>query len=1262
MDKTMVKDFGIEMLNLRIAFQEQMRISSVSRDAPKVVSDLANFNLRQTVALVAGLLVSPELHANTVRVEAFQHLVCLNCNGQRIPVLGDLAEWLNHHLGSAALAVAEDPPEDVFISNVITHRGNNRIFEGIWEVNDFYLQQVADVALSFPREHPLRKTLKNIMNLLALSEAIAARLNFPRFMSGGGNPKDDLQFPAWDILIGRARAVSFTPADLKLMDVEEETLAPFVMPLSTFPELLNATVGHSKLERFPLLRLGEDFIVALPTAIGAAARAFLLEEVSRCGEAEHFVIHLRGQQVDATFNRAVRDLRAEILFDEKLPPKPEGIPPLDDIVCQFDEGKFAHVVLIQDDTPSRLKEGFTSFKLLNNDADQRLADYLETVAKSYAAHDSYTGGLTVVVLGGLGGAVALGLRSFPDRWHTTVFNLADFVLLGQLERVSLLRLWKLKREVERMKHLGLEFINSNGDLNMLALWHSRNYSLTPNDLPLGESVCWPIKSNHVLDLRQTLRRTFDKHAVHCLSPHAWILVQRESPRTLFRQAKDLPVFVSPEALRAKRLVGVVETQRRPWWLVSDQQFSTPDQRALQRGIWRGFLFWLHKLAQTMDADSRFDVPKARPVHVFLRYEGIPSNNEKDWDFSARGRQPLRAELRPDENAVIIDIPLDHFPMFILPDNAAEFNIVAAIAHAVSHLGSKPLSQDEAVAMTRIMMGSPDARLVHVTSPRTFRERARTVREYKPRFLSEEDVDAAQIGLGRDVQSRPAIGREIHGVQECNAFLHVVTDKLWGRLAKTLSALDRESVIISALENIEGIAAEENNWRFTARALLSLYADQEDVIQGARKRDSERAVANLASRIVVEMAICASSLKGGRRISKSDFDELLANVEQLILAGHQSDAVVNGFVAPALIRIHPSSRYWMDGSFNNEVVAPYWSGHFKHGFMAASENYESHFERHEPDPRYLEKILPQEFQAAVQSEFGISAQKLFDTDLALEDFALRKESPILTIKQSELFALLKDTPGLSSDEIESLFKHFSLFPRQRWDEKSPRGFERKEWYPWAFRRQLSLLRRPFVRLDNDPDPRIILSPGLFFAALGYVLEGALDGNFQDEYFASASMRAWITKTRAEKGNALEQNTAAKFRELGLQAEASIQMTAFKASSVLGDVDTLAFDAKRKRLFVVECKHLLMARTIGEIGHQLDGFQKAVKGDFPKHLARCEYLRNHLTEVSRFLHIDVSGCGVDAVIVTNTIVPLQFMSGLRIRKEKIVSVDELTKLLN
>jgi hypothetical protein len=289
------------------------------------------------------------------------------------------------------------------------------------------------------------------------------------------------------------------------------------------------------------------------------------------------------------------------------------------------------------------------------------------------------------------------------------------------------------------------------------------------------------------------------------------------------------------------------------------------------------------------------------------------------------------------------------------------------------------------------------------------------------------------------------------------------------------------------------------------------------------------------------------------------------------------------------------------------------------------------------------------------------QKLFDINLALGDFALRRKSPIITVKQSELSDLLKTTPGLSADEVEALFRNFSLFPRQRWNEDSPQGFKKRDWYPWAFRRGLSLLRRPFVRLNNDSDPRFILSPGLFFATLEYVLDGAHVGNFPDKYFASDAMCAWITDARHKNGNALEQETAAEFRKLGLLAKPSIQMTRFNASSVLGDVDTLAWDANRRRLFVVECKHLLRAGTIGEIGHQLNEFQKAVGGFIPKLLARREYLQNNLMEVSRVLEADVSNCVVDAAIVTNTIVPLQFMIGLPIRKEKIVPINALANLV-
>jgi hypothetical protein len=143
---------------------------------------LREFSCKATVARCAGLLTVPAFHANTIRIEMMVHLAVANCSGSRKPKFSDISRWLNRNLGNSAVATAEDPPEDVFVSNICSRVGNFSLFEGTWESSDFHLQQMLDTAeaLSLAIE-PIASALHNVYALLRLGNAVAVRLNLVRW-------------------------------------------------------------------------------------------------------------------------------------------------------------------------------------------------------------------------------------------------------------------------------------------------------------------------------------------------------------------------------------------------------------------------------------------------------------------------------------------------------------------------------------------------------------------------------------------------------------------------------------------------------------------------------------------------------------------------------------------------------------------------------------------------------------------------------------------------------------------------------------------------------------------------------------------------------------------------------------------------------------------------------------------------------------------------------------------------------------------------
>src|SRR5438128_2377088 len=119
-----------------------------SPETASLASALRPYEAHTTIARAAALLTVPHLQANAFRLELLVHLAAANCKGRKKATNELLEKWLNSDLGRPDIAMLEDPAEDVFITNIQTQEGNRRIFEGLWESNDYYLQVTIDTLLS----------------------------------------------------------------------------------------------------------------------------------------------------------------------------------------------------------------------------------------------------------------------------------------------------------------------------------------------------------------------------------------------------------------------------------------------------------------------------------------------------------------------------------------------------------------------------------------------------------------------------------------------------------------------------------------------------------------------------------------------------------------------------------------------------------------------------------------------------------------------------------------------------------------------------------------------------------------------------------------------------------------------------------------------------------------------------------------------------------------------------------------------------------
>ena len=113
-------------------------------------------------------------------------------------------------------------------------------------------------------------------------------------------------------------------------------------------------------------------------------------------------------------------------------------------------------------------------------------------------------------------------------------------------------------------------------------------------------------------------------------------------------------------------------------------------------------------------------------------------------------------------------------------------------------------------------------------------------------------------------------------------------------------------------NYVAASREHRDWLLAMAPRLAVY-DAAQVMDASIERAARRDIAGLASRVIAEMALCASPCDGGAACTETDLDFLIAEVRTLVECANQSDALCYGLAArpPAMSA---------NGSFEFDVSA------------------------------------------------------------------------------------------------------------------------------------------------------------------------------------------------------------------------------------------------------------------------------------------------------------------------------------------------------
>ena len=1205
---------------------------------PELLRALQPFHPAETIMRLASMLLEPQNHPSTIRIEALIHLARFACQGSALVSPSHLRKWLNNHLLQDEIGTLEDPAEDVFTSNVTSWIGNSTLFNGSWPDNhDYYVQSVIDALNQIPPSAWATAARASITALLRISDTLAHRTNATPGTMTTGTPGQSISIrPA--LLKNAASQVVFTEADLAELDITLHDLDPFLYRKRHKRHIPHETLGHSSFEKHPLLRFRDGIVVALPTAIGTAIIRYAMEEASRADAIATIETAIVTDHLNAVFRSANNAWE----IPDLTRPSNQPLAPLHFFKGEFDNDSITHIVYICDNLSEIASAGLHTSQVIPHE----ISDVIDREIGQQDETQAYRRGLTILVHGGLGRGFSMDLPRAARDWHYLAMPISDFTRVAWNSELNALRAWRLLQQQRHFQSQATTTLNLGGFLNYFEYRRSMGFRLlpyddTPGPMPNG---LW-LLTDYLVRLRHRTRRQTNRHVALGPDQSSWIEVQHKIPEAFFPEDSKKSTFVSASHIAQRQLLGCTETPAKVWWISCDATPIAQQNVELAYNVWHMALQWMSSLA--IHLESRIPSLPPGPTTISLEF---PQINDFQPDYTDAIRESHPPSMHASGTTVTIRCTSAYLYNFMKPENVADRLMLSAIIRGVYILCSLKSPDDDVVnEFLRILLPHEHAshfRMLPAYTPSDLV--ASTTEAPEPRLVAPED----RVWSSMNLASRSGWTGSPGAIPQAQAapLLNESVDVLWRDLKAQLQTLSRKSVITRALTNLEAIERDRHRWRSAAGALTGIHRDQDAVVEVTRNRESQRSLAAIASRVVVEMAVCTCPANAGLSCSDIDFDRLIATVASLLESATQSDALRHGLsVSLPIVETDGAFRF---NFASNEILSQYFTAHGENEFQQSVDRYRLAFRK--PDS---EGSIDPGFDNAFNAEFGLSLQQYYDAVGRFTDEAIDRGSPVICKKRDEVLHCFQE---VGVERPFDTYATFALLPRTRWDDPNPTNADKRDWYPWRHKRRLSLIRRPLVQLSTADDPDVLVTPTLLDTSLRYLYE-SFDGRLPVRLFDSPEMKTWIGRAVDRDGHEFNRQVAERLGSLGWETHPELKMSELGGGSDLGDIDVLAWCHDSGAVFAIECKRLFTDRTVGEIGERLAEYSIVADADdktpLQRHIDRILHLKNNIQVLSSFTSISSQKIRLASGLVTDRITPMQFSSEVSRRLDVVTDFENI-----
>ena len=912
--------------------------------------------------------------------------------------------------------------------------------------------------------------------------------------------------------------------------------------------------------------------------------------------------------------------------------------PIRSHVFEYSTGRYMHLEQIAGDFAGWRELGFGEPWPANSARGARIIASIRNAHEGVKNEPGYCFGATLYLMGGWGKGERVDFARPDDLegWRFMGIEIADAIALSGCSDGTLGDFWRVDVLADMVRRQGFGLQNLSGPLNLFQWWRETSHTLVPQS---QRDITPPLQLSMPTDSLFAARR--EGMEAHDRRTVAWPgggfrPVVRLDPHATFGTLE--PIYVSFQALRARRLVGVTLAGARPAWLEIVRP-EEPEALSAAYQNWAAALHWLTLVVPLLDdAGAGQMLP---PVLVTLELSG-PADFGGEVPDEAALDADIAIEIRPDQVVVQAGNVWQQGARRI--DNRGEVALAAALLEGVSWATGRPIERAEALARVLQAVPSSDVRWRHTYQPERAADVLRLHGILSQRFREMPRSAVSLIKHGHAFGPERTPGTVITGKEACARHLSELHVSSLAVLLGGVAYYDRTELVSTALGMMQAGIADEQHWALTARALRGIYGHDTDLVVSLAQRSRVNAILR-ASAILAEVAASHAPESGGMHVGEMDYDELAAMALHHFGYCELVPSLAGDRLTPKLI-VSPTGDLLYDHGFGDETLAPSAAAMHSEQRQRHIGDYGWWLAREPGAPSTLEPDLV----AALQAEYGVSSATFGDFVSGLCDLAVSAGHDVMVVTRSELIARVRDAKGIDEAALVLLVDRLTLPCRDGWDDVPP-GAHSNDYDLGRFDRPQSLIGRPLIALSQGPDPLLAVGPAAVERAFVHNLSGALTGNLQDRFWSSREMRSHVGRAANRAGMAFNDGIAEDLRALGLPADASIAPWAclnHKATptiKLLGDIDVLAFSPDRGHAWVIEAKDIKLCRTLGETARRLSDYRGQLRaGGKPdnllRHLDRVAYVRAHAADLAKRLKLDAVP-QVHGLVVVDTPQPMIFV---------------------